>query len=107
MSQHLEYALEVLALSIDRLIHKVEIMSAQLDTLTAAVAAEDTVIASLLALLNGLAAQIAAIPADDSAALAALAADIQAKTALMSAAVLANTPAAPVVPAPAPVTPSV
>lgn len=68
------------------------IMSALTD-LQAAVAAEDTVIASAVALLNGLGAQIAALT-PDQAAINALAADVTAQAAALAAAVTANTPAA-------------
>jgi hypothetical protein len=73
-------------------------MSAELDTLTAAVAAEDTVIDSAIALIQGLAAQIATLAnAGDTAAtlaaITALATDVSAKSAALSAAVTANTPA--------------
>jgi hypothetical protein len=68
-------------------------MSTLADVQTA-VTAEDTVIDSALALINGLAAQIAAL-APNQAAIDALAADINGKAAALSAAVTANTPAAP------------
>ena len=68
-------------------------MSAELDRLTASVAAEDTVIDSAVALINGLAQQIRD-HANDPAALNALADDIDAKSAALSEAVTANTPAA-------------
>jgi hypothetical protein len=71
-----------------------KIMSALTD-LQAAVAAEDTVIASAITLLNGLKAQLdAAIASGDPAALTALSADIAGQTAALAAAVTANTPAA-------------
>jgi hypothetical protein len=70
------------------------IMSA-LSDLQAAVAAENTVIASAITLLNGLKAQLdAAIASGDPAALTALSADIAGQTAALAAAVTANTPAA-------------
>lgn len=70
-------------------------MSAQLDALKAAVAAESTVIDSAVALIQGLAAQIAALPADQ-AAIAQLAVDVKAKSDALAAAVAANTtPVAP------------
>lgn len=62
-----------------------------LDALQAAVAAEDTVIDSAVALINGIPALIAGV---DPAALAALQADITAKATALAAAVTANTPAA-------------
>ena len=69
-----------------------KIMSA-LDDLTAAVAAEDTVIDSAIALINGIPALIAAAGVDP-AKLAALQTDIKAKSTALAAAVAANTPAA-------------
>lgn len=68
------------------------IMSA-LSDLQAAVAAEDTVIASAITLLGGLKAQLDAA-GTDPVALAALSADIAAQTASLAAAVSENTPAA-------------
>jgi beta-phosphoglucomutase-like phosphatase (HAD superfamily) len=71
-----------------------KIMSALTD-LQAAVAAENTVIASAITLLNGLKSQLdAAIASGDPAALTALSADIAGQTAALAAAVTANTPAA-------------
>jgi hypothetical protein len=80
------------------IINKENKMSAELDALTAAVAAEDTVIDSAVALINGIPALIAAA-GTDPAKLSALSADITAKSAALAAAVAANTPAA--VPTPA------
>ena len=77
-----------------------QIMSA-LSDLQAAVAAEDTVIASAVTLIQGFAAQLAAA-GTDPVALAALTSDITAQAAALGAAVAANTPAAPPAPAPAP-----
>jgi hypothetical protein len=79
-----------------------KIMSA-LDDLTAAIAQEDTVIASAITLINGFAAQLAAAGTDPTK-LAALQADVTAKSTALAAAVAANTPAAPA-PAPAPTSP--
>lgn len=73
-----------------------------------AVAAETTVQNSVLALLNGMIAQIKTAQATgDSSAMDAVVASIQANTAALQAAVTANTPAAPVpaVPVPATVAP--
>jgi hypothetical protein len=65
----------------------------------AAIAAENTIDASVLALLNGLAAQVKAAQAStvagDAAAMDKLVADIQAHAATMQAAVVANTPVTP------------
>ena len=69
-------------------------MALNLDDLTAQVAAEDTVVDSAIALINGLAAQIAALPANQ-AAIDALAADVKAKAQTLADSVAANTPAAP------------
>lgn len=70
---------------------ELRIMSA-LSDLQAQVAAEDTVIASAITLLNGLKAALdAAIASGDPAALAALSADITAQTTALSAAVATNT----------------
>jgi len=71
--------------------------------LTASVAAEDTVIDGALVLIQGLQAQIAAIPTTDPATATAinnLVADITAQTAKLTAAVAVNTPSTP------PVTPT-
>ena len=70
---------------------KVNTMSAELDALSAAVAAEDTVIDSAITLLQGLSAQITALKTDP-VALQALADDVTAKAAALAAAVTANTP---------------
>lgn len=59
--------------------------------LQAKVTAEDTVIDSAVALIQGLAAQIAALE-PNQAAIDALAADIQGKSDALAAAVAANTP---------------
>lgn len=64
---------------------------ATLQDLQAAVTAEDTVIDSAITLLQGLAAQIAALT-PNQAAIDALAADISAKTQALADAVVANTP---------------
>lgn len=67
---------------------------AALDDLTAAVAAEDTVVDSAITLLQGLKAALdAAIASNNPAALTALSNSIGAKTKALSDAVVANTPA--------------
>jgi hypothetical protein len=71
-----------------------ETMMAAIDDLQAAVAAEDTVIDSAIALIQGIPALIAAAGVDP-AKLAALQSDITAKSSSLAAAVAANTPAAP------------
>lgn len=70
---------------------------ATLKDLQDAVAQEDTVIDSALALIQGLADQVAALT-PDQAAIDALAADIKGKSDALAAAVAANTPAAPPTP---------
>jgi hypothetical protein len=72
-----------------------------LAALQAAVAAENTVIASAVTLINGIADRIAAA-GDDTDALAALTADIRAQADGLAAAVNANQVPAPAGPAPAP-----
>lgn len=84
---------EVLRL-LRQIIQKDDQIMATLADLQASVTAEDTVIDSAMALLTGLAAQIAAL-APNQAAIDALAADVTSKTAALSQAVAANTPAAP------------
>ena len=76
------------------LIERVDIMASALESLQAAVAAEDTVIDSAVTLIQGFAAALAAA-GTDPAALAALKTDIDAKAQSLAAAVAANTPAAP------------
>ena len=71
-------------------------MSAALDALTAQVTATNTVIASALTLINGLAAEIAAAGTDETA-LAALTTSLTIADAQLATAVAANTPAAPAV----------
>ena len=72
--------------------HMVKLM-ADFSALQAAVTAEDTVIDSAVTLIQGLAAQIAALQ-PDKAAIDALAADVQGKADTLAAAIAANTPAA-------------
>lgn len=68
-----------------------ENMTAQLAALQAQVTQTDTVIASAITLIQGIAAQLEAIK-DDPAAIAALAADLHTQTDALAAAVAANTP---------------
>lgn len=73
-------------------------MSAQLDALAAAVAANTTVTGSAIELLNGLHDQLVALLAAeviDPAAVQALADDLSAQTQALAAAITENTPAAP------------
>jgi len=74
-----------------------QIMSAELDALTAQVHANSSVVDSAVALIGGLADQIRAL-ADDPVALRALADELQQKDAALAAAVAANTPAPPPAP---------
>ena len=77
-----------------QLVAKVNHMSKELDDLTAAVTAENTVIDSAITLLNSLSAAILAANAISPAAVEAVATEVAAKSAALSAAVTANTPAA-------------
>ena len=76
------------------LLEGMNIMSAELDALSAQVAASATVEASAITLIQGLAAQIAAA-GTDPAKLSALTASLNASATALAAAVSANTPAAP------------
>lgn len=98
---------------LNSILDKVNKMAVDLTALQAAVAAEDTVIDSAIALIGGLPALVAtavqqalaAAGVNDTQAQAAAdaaSADIQAKTAALQAALTANTPPAPT---PAPATP--
>ena len=73
---------------------QLEKIMATLSDVQAAVTAEDTVIDSAIALIQGLAAQIAAL-APNQAAIDALAADVKAKSDALAAAVAANTLSSP------------
>ncbi len=79
------------------LIAKVEQMSAELDRLTASVAAETSKTESLITLVNGL-AQIIRDNTGNPAALTALADSLDAETSKIQAALDANTPTAPSAP---------
>jgi hypothetical protein len=83
---------EIIA-KLDQLLTQGTHIMATLTDLQAAVTAEDTVVDSAITLLNGLAAQIAALQ-PNQAAIDALAADVTAKTKTLADAVAANTPAA-------------
>jgi hypothetical protein len=67
---------------------------ANLVDLQAAVAAEDTVIAGAITLINGFAAQLAQL-VPTQAAIDALKSDVSTQAAALAAAVAAGTPAAP------------
>jgi hypothetical protein len=86
---------QIIAL-LNQVIVKEDQMAGELDALQAAVAAENTVIDSAIALLQGLKAALdAAIAAGNPAALTALSAEIGAKTQALSDAVVQNTPTPP------------
>lgn len=87
------YVLELAAMLELLLEQGTKTMTALTDLQTA-VAAEDTVIASAVTLLNGIPALIAAAGTDPTA-LAALTADITTQTQALAAAIVAGTPAAP------------
>lgn len=72
---------------------------AAIDDIQADVTAEDTEIASVITLLNGLSAALANAGVDPTK-LAALRADIQGRTQALAAAVVANTPAGTTPPSP-------
>lgn len=74
------------------IIHNQEIIMATLQDLQTAVTAEDTVIDSAVTMIQGLAAQVAAL-APNRAAIDTLAADIKGKSDALAAAVAANTAA--------------
>jgi hypothetical protein len=74
-------------------------MSKELDDLTAEVAQVTSVEASALALIQGLAAQLAAA-GTDPAKLAALTSSLKASADALAQAVLANTPSQPAAPTP-------
>ena len=70
-------------------------MSVEMDTLTVAVTNNTALDESIIALLNGIAAQIADAAGDKVKALA-LAAELNAKSDALAAAIQANTPVEPV-----------
>lgn len=81
---------------LDTIINKEVQMAGELDQLKATVEAENTVIDSAIALLNGLKAALdAAIAANNPQALVDLSNEIQAKSQALAAAVTTNTPAQP------------
>ena len=90
---------------LDTLIQQGKREMALLDGLTAAVAAQTTVDASVETLVSGLAAQISALlaaPTVDPVALQVLVTQMTTNNAALAAAVTANTPPAPAAPAVAP-----
>lgn len=92
--RRIERKVDWILFKLDRIINLELHIMASLNDVQAAVSAEDTVIDSAIALLQGLAAQVAALQ-PTQAAIDALAADITAKTQSLADAVAANTPAAP------------
>ena|ERR1035437_4573698 len=76
----------------DYLLRILQSMSPQLEALSAAVAAEGTVIESAVVLLTGLSRQITDLK-NDPAALQTLSDQVKAESDALAAAVLANTPA--------------
>jgi ABC-type transporter Mla subunit MlaD len=92
-SDPLRIVLEPPSADLTTINHKLDTIMATLADVQAAVTAEDTVIDSAVALLNGLAAQIAALKPNQEA-IDALAADVKAKTDSLAQAVAANTTAA-------------
>lgn len=84
-----------LAKRLDTIIATQRIIMAALDTLKTEVAETTTVMASAVALLQGLKAKLdEAIASGDPAALAALSAELDTNTNALAAAITANTPAA-------------
>lgn len=83
--------------ALQAILHKLETIMATLDETLTAVQSESTVDDSIIALLNGLAAQIAAggLSPADQAKVDAIFAAAQQNSAKVAAAVTANTPAAP------------
>lgn len=79
---------------LDTLIRKEATMSAELDALTAQVAANGSAIDSAITLITNLAAKIAGGDPATAAALTALAADLKTKDDALAAAVAAQTPGA-------------
>jgi chromosome segregation ATPase len=83
--------LRSLQASVDAITRREIAMSAELDTLTAAVANATTVEESAITLLNGLSAQIVALK-NDPVALQALADSVNSEATKLADAVTANTP---------------
>lgn len=80
--------IEMLYLTLSRKVRK---MSQEVDALKAADAKLDAAVQAAVTMIQGLAAQIAALPAD-AGAIAALATDVQAQADALSAAVATATP---------------
>ena len=93
--QRIEQRLQRIDHKLALIIWKEEEMSAEMDTLTAAVRRNSDVEDSAVLLIQGIAKQLAdAIAAGNPAALTALSAELNAKADSLAAAVSANTPAA-------------
>ena len=90
---HLKDDDEILRL-LRQILQEVIKMTVELDDLTADVTDIETQADSIIALCNGLSAQLAAAK-EDPAAIQALADSLKAKAAAIAAAVVANTPAVP------------
>lgn len=87
---------------LSQVLQKQDLTMAKIDDVIASVTAENTVIDSVVALLQSLSSQLAAA-GTDPAKLDSLKSTIDAKTTALAAAVVANTPAAtPPAPTPAP-----
>jgi len=79
---------------LEKIERREKIMSAELDALTTQVTANESLEQSAITLIQGIAAQLAAIK-DDPAKIQALADSLKASADTLSAAIVANTPAAP------------
>lgn len=90
---HYHYDEKTLSL-LHQIIKNQEQIMSTLKDLQDEVTAEDTVVDSAVTLIQGLAAQVAALT-PDQASIDALAADIKSKSDALAAAVAANTPVAP------------
>lgn len=88
-----EALLDVVANRVSLILERIQVMSAELDALTAQVKANSDLLDSATTLINGIAARIIAA-GTDPAALQALTDELKAKDASLAAAVTANTPAA-------------
>ena len=91
---HQDAQLTQIITNMGKLIQQVTNMASELDTLTAQVAANTTVIQSAITLINGIADRITAAGVDP-VKLAALATSLKTDDDALAAAVLANTPVTP------------
>lgn len=94
MVRDIQVKLDLILVQLDKIRKEYRAMSAELDALSLQVAETTEVEQSAIVLLNGLAAQLAAI-ANDPAAIAALAESLHLKSEELAAAVVANTPVVP------------